>query len=336
MRHLPVLRLPALVRGWPGRSRSRPRSRSKVRAAIAVAALFALALVGLNAAGSRPAPPPGPPTAAPRRRCPAPCSGRELRHRRPGRRLQRHLGQRHRQQLPLRRGGPGEPPPTPAAAPPTTWAGPGRPVVQLHRQRRHGRHLHRRPAGGRAHAVTDALHIDNSAGTNLSGNVNIPATGGYQDLDHRQRHRHPARRPPDPDRGPGQRRLEHPLPRLRPEQLGRRRGGGTGGGRPLRRTAAAVPGNVLAELRHRRPGRGLQRHLGQRERQRLPVRRGGPGGHHRHRRRRQRPGLDRGRPVVQVHRQRRDSRHLHGRPAAGRAEPRSPTPCTSTTAPAPT
>ena len=30
-------------------------------------------------------------------------------------------------------------------------------------------------------AVTDALHIDNSAGTNLSGNVNIPDTGGYQD-----------------------------------------------------------------------------------------------------------------------------------------------------------
>jgi hypothetical protein len=29
-------------------------------------------------------------------------------------------------------------------------------------------------------AVTDGLHIANSSGTNLSGNVNIPATGGYQ------------------------------------------------------------------------------------------------------------------------------------------------------------
>jgi hypothetical protein len=29
-------------------------------------------------------------------------------------------------------------------------------------------------------AVTDALHISNGAGTNLSGNVNAPATGGYQ------------------------------------------------------------------------------------------------------------------------------------------------------------
>ncbi|HEX3513751.1 MAG TPA: carbohydrate-binding protein, partial [Trebonia sp.] len=29
-------------------------------------------------------------------------------------------------------------------------------------------------------AVTDALHISNGSGTNLSGNVNAPATGGYQ------------------------------------------------------------------------------------------------------------------------------------------------------------
>jgi uncharacterized protein involved in high-affinity Fe2+ transport len=30
-------------------------------------------------------------------------------------------------------------------------------------------------------AVTDALHIDNSSGTNLTGDVTAPATGGYQD-----------------------------------------------------------------------------------------------------------------------------------------------------------
>ncbi|HEV8072911.1 MAG TPA: chitobiase/beta-hexosaminidase C-terminal domain-containing protein, partial [Opitutaceae bacterium] len=29
-------------------------------------------------------------------------------------------------------------------------------------------------------AVTDAFHLSNAAGTNLSGNVNLPATGGYQ------------------------------------------------------------------------------------------------------------------------------------------------------------
>jgi hypothetical protein len=30
-------------------------------------------------------------------------------------------------------------------------------------------------------AVTDAFHIASSTGTNLSGSVNIPATGGWQD-----------------------------------------------------------------------------------------------------------------------------------------------------------
>ena len=94
-------------------------------------------------------------------------------------------------------------------------------------------------------AVTDGLHIDNSAGTNLSGNVERPGHRRLADLGHRHRDRHPARGHPDPDRGPGQRRLEHQLPRLRPEQLGRRdrrRGEAPYGG-----TAAAVPGTVQAE-----------------------------------------------------------------------------------------
>ena len=52
MRHLPVLRLPALVRGWAARSRGHSRSRSKVRVAVVVAALLALALTGANVAGS--------------------------------------------------------------------------------------------------------------------------------------------------------------------------------------------------------------------------------------------------------------------------------------------
>jgi len=30
-------------------------------------------------------------------------------------------------------------------------------------------------------AVTDGFHLSNSSGTNLSGNINVPATGGYQD-----------------------------------------------------------------------------------------------------------------------------------------------------------
>ena len=36
-----------------------------------------------------------------------------------------------------------------------------------------------RVAGG-AGAVTDAFHLSNSSGTNLSGNVNVPNTGGWQ------------------------------------------------------------------------------------------------------------------------------------------------------------
>ena len=69
-------------------------------------------------------------------------------------------------------------------------------------------------------AVTDGLHIDNSAGTNLSGNINVPGHRRLPDLDHGQRHRHPPGRHPDPDRRPGHRRLEHQLPHL---HRGRRR-----------------------------------------------------------------------------------------------------------------
>ena len=100
----------------------------------------------------------------------------------------------------------------------------GRAVVQVHRQRRHRRAP--TPSSLRLAAptaVTDALHIANSAGTNLSGNVNAPATGGWQDLDDGHRQRHPARRRADADRRPGQRRLEHPLPDLRHGRVGRRR-----------------------------------------------------------------------------------------------------------------
>ena len=47
--------------------------------------------------------------------------------------------------------------------------------------------------------VTDGLHIANSSGANLSGNINVPDTGGVADLDHRQRDRHLAGREADPD-----------------------------------------------------------------------------------------------------------------------------------------
>ena len=92
--------------------------------------------------------------------------------------------------------------------------------------------------------VTDGLHIANSAGTNLSGNVNVPATGGWQTWTTATATVTLPAGHPDPDRGPGQRRLEHQLPRLRPEQLGRRRHGGD---QPYGGTPAAVPGTVQAE-----------------------------------------------------------------------------------------
>ena len=99
--------------------------------------------------------------------------------------LQRHLHQRHRQQLPLRRGRPGDHrrhaghqrgrrrvrhgldhTPDSGSSTPSKWPPPG-PT---------------RSASGwpRRTAITDALHIANSSGTNLTGAVAVPNTGGYQ------------------------------------------------------------------------------------------------------------------------------------------------------------
>ena len=59
-------------------------------------------------------------------------------------------------------------------------------------------------------------------GTNLTRQRHRPGHRRLADLDHGHRQRHPARRRADADRRPGQRRLEHPLPRLHPG-IGRRR-----------------------------------------------------------------------------------------------------------------
>ena len=54
-------------------------------------------------------------------------------------------------------------------------------MVQLHRQRRHRGHLHASASGSSSpYGITDALHIANASGTNLSGSVAVPNTGGYQ------------------------------------------------------------------------------------------------------------------------------------------------------------
>ena len=49
--------------------------------------------------------------------------------------------------------------------------------------------------------VTDGLHIASSSGANLSGNINVPNTGGWQTYTTRHRDRHPAGRAADPDPG---------------------------------------------------------------------------------------------------------------------------------------
>ena len=54
-------------------------------------------------------------------------------------------------------------------------------MVQVHRQRGHRGHLQHRLRVASPYGITDALHIANSAGTNLSGSVAVPNTGGYQD-----------------------------------------------------------------------------------------------------------------------------------------------------------
>ena len=53
-------------------------------------------------------------------------------------------------------------------------------MVQLHRERRHRRDLHGRFRVASPYGITDALHIDNAAGANLTGSVAVPDTGGYQ------------------------------------------------------------------------------------------------------------------------------------------------------------
>ena len=170
---------------WPaGSRRGRPRGRRLRPAVLAVAVVAALtgATVTTHSAAYAA-------TGAPLRRHRGGGARHrvrgELRHRRAGRGLQRHLDQRHRQQLPLQRRRPRGHHRHLAHHRRRQRLRPGldrrRAVVQLHRQRRHRGHLHRRHCGWpRPTAVTDALHIANSSGTNLCGASHVPATGGYQ------------------------------------------------------------------------------------------------------------------------------------------------------------
>ena len=181
MRHLPVLRLPALVRGWPGRSRSRsrPRSRSKIRPAIAVAALFALALMGLSAAGSSARAATGAPYGGTAAAVPGAVFAEN--YDTGGQGVAYNVTSVNGTGNGYRSDGVDLETTTDTGGPANDlgWTAAGQWFNYTVNVATAGTYT----VGLRIaapSAVTDALHIDNSAGTNLSGNVNVPATGGYQ------------------------------------------------------------------------------------------------------------------------------------------------------------
>src|SRR3984885_7252520 len=173
MRHFPGLRLPALVRGWPGRSRPR------VRVAIAVAALFALALTGANAAGSaaRPA------TEGPYGGTAAGVPGTVFaeNYDTGGQGVAYNVTSVNGTANGYRSDGVDLEATTDAggAGDDLGWTAAGQWFKYTVNVATAGTYTVGLRLAAPA-AVTDGLHIANSAGTNLSGNVNVPATGGYQ------------------------------------------------------------------------------------------------------------------------------------------------------------
>jgi len=182
MRHLPGLRPPAPglrppapVRGRPGR----PRSRSKVRATIAAAALFALALAGLSAAGS----PARAATEGPYGGTAAAVPGAVFaeNYDTGGQGVAYNVTSVNGTDNGYRSDGVDLETTTDTGGPANDlgWTAAGQWFKYTVNVATAGTYT----VGLRIaapSAVTDALHIDSSAGTNLSGNVNIPATGGYQ------------------------------------------------------------------------------------------------------------------------------------------------------------
>ena len=173
MRHFPGLRLPAPARGWRGRSRPR------VRVAIAVAALFALALTGANAAGS-----------AARAATEGPYGGTAAgvpgtvyaeNYDTGGQGVAYNVTSVNGTDNGYRSDGVDLEATTDTGGPANDlgWTAAGQWFKYTVNVATAGTYT----VGLRLAAptaVTDGLHIDNSAGTNLSGNVNVPATGGWQ------------------------------------------------------------------------------------------------------------------------------------------------------------
>ena len=243
MRHAPAPRLAAPARGWPGRSRSRP----KVRAAIAVAALFALALMGLGAASS-----------AARAATEAPYGGTAAavpgavfaeNYDTGGQGVAYNVTSVNGTDNGYRSDGVDleTTTDTGGGANDLGWTAAGQWFKYTVNVATAGTYT----VGIRLAAptaVTDALHIDNSAGTNLSGNVAAPATGGYQ-----TRTTVVATVPLAAgtqtltvDQDSGGWNINFLAFGLN-SSSGGGGGGSSGGEAPYGGTAAAVPGNVLAE-----------------------------------------------------------------------------------------
>ena len=113
------------------------------------------------------------------------------------------------------------------------------------------------------YGITDALHIANASGTNLSGSVAVPNTGGYQTWTTVTASVTLPGRRSDAESRPGLQRLEPALHRVRLDRRRRRRRRRS----PLRRhRGRGARHRAGGELRHRRAGRRLQRHRSQRQR----------------------------------------------------------------------
>ncbi len=175
MRHFPASGMPAARARLARRSRSRP----KVRVAIAVAALFALALTGLSAAGS----PARAATEGPFGGTAAPVPGtvQAENYDTGGQGVAYNVTSVNGSDNGYRSDGVDLEATTDTGGPANDlgWTAAGqwfKYTVNVATAGTYTVGLRLASPSG----VTDGLHIDNSAGTNLSGNVNVPATGGWQ------------------------------------------------------------------------------------------------------------------------------------------------------------
>jgi uncharacterized protein involved in high-affinity Fe2+ transport len=181
MSRLPVVGLPAFARGWPGRSRSRPLSRVRPRArvAVVVVALLALALAGASAGG-----------AAARAATEGPYGGTAAavpgtvfaeNYDTGGQGVAYNVTSVNGTDNGYRSDGVDleTTTDTGGGANDLGWTAAGQWFKYTVNVATAGTYTVgvrlASPSG-----VTDALHIDNSAGTNLSGSVAAPATGGWQ------------------------------------------------------------------------------------------------------------------------------------------------------------